>query len=232
MVTPWQSVFGSWLGKIPLNQLDIEGQAELDEKLSDGRGAVLLVSHHGNIELCRALTQLKKTGPALRVNVLVHTHHAPMFNKLLGEINPDVAVRLLQVSDIGPDTSIMLSEMIEQGEIVAIAADRLPEVAGEADSIEAEFLGEKARFPKGPFILASLLKAPVFTLSFTRSGQSRFSLAIEPFADPLKLPRKERQQRLEAAVQQYAERLEQACKRSPLEWFNFFDFWRKDQNKS
>ncbi|WP_263079582.1 glycosyltransferase family 2 protein [Endozoicomonas sp. Mp262] len=218
--------FGSWLGKIPLSQLDIEGQAELDEKLSQGQGVVMLVSHHGNVELCRALTQFKKTGPKLRVNVLVHTHHAPMFNKLLGEINPDVAVRLIQVSEIGPDTSMMLSEMIEQGEIVAIAADRLPE--GDKDAcIEADFLGEKARFPRGPFILASLLKAPVFTLSCTRSGNSRFSLVIAPFADSLRLPRKERLQRLQAVVQDYAHTLEEACRRSPLEWFNFFDFWKK-----
>ncbi|HAI49879.1 MAG TPA: acyltransferase, partial [Enterobacteriaceae bacterium] len=48
----------------------------------------------------------------------------------------------------------------------------------------------------------------------------------EPFADPLVLPRATRQQALQEAVDRYAARLEYYALRSPLDWFNFFDFWQ------
>ena len=219
--------FAAWSGKITLDHLDIQGSEHFEEKLNQQQGVVLLVSHSGNIEICRALANLKKDGTPLPVNVLVHTHHAPGFNKVMQEVNPDSNIRLIQVADIGPDTSIMLSEMIERGEIVAIAADRVPAHSDSNASISASFLGHKALFPKGPFILSSILGCPVYTVSCTRQGKQKFLLDIQPFGDPLKLPRKQRAEMLDQYVQEYAHRLEQTCLRSPLEWFNFFDFWQK-----
>ena len=219
--------FAAWLGHISLDQLDIQGKERVLEKLASGQGVVFLVSHLGNIELCRALANLSSGDQPLPVNVLVHTKHAPAFNRIMEEVNPDSNIRLIQVDAIGPDTSIMLSEMIDRGEIVAIAADRVP-VTGrdESTSVTARFLGQNARFPKGPFILSAILRCPVFTVFCTRQKDNRFLLDIEAFADPLLLPRKRRNEALTEYAQQYASRLEGVCQRSPLEWFNFFDFWQ------
>ncbi len=218
--------FAAWCGDITLDDLDITGVTTFREKTASGRGAVLLVSHLGNIELCRALVRIKTDGRPLTVNVLVHTRHAPAFNRILKEMNPDAGINLVQVSDIGPDTSIILSEMIERGEMVAIAADRMP--AGDTSSgIEADFMGQSACFPSGPFILASVLRAPIFTLFCTRQETGRFLLDIELFADSLSLPRQKRHACLEAAITRYSRRLQAACQQSPLEWFNYFDFWHQ-----
>ncbi|WP_066017330.1 glycosyltransferase family 2 protein [Endozoicomonas atrinae] len=218
--------FAAWSGDITLDDLDITGDKTFREKIASGRGAVLLVSHLGNIELCRALVRDKSYGRPIVVNVLVHTRHAPAFNKILKEMNPEAGINLVQVSDIGPDTSIMLSEMIDRGEMVAIAADRMP-VGDTSSGIGADFMGQSARFPSGPFVLASVLRAPVFTLFCTRQETGRFLLDIELFADSLSLPRKRRQACLEAAVIRYSRRLQATCQQSPLEWFNFFDFWHQ-----
>ncbi len=120
--------------------------------------------------------------------------------------------------------------MIDRGEIVAIAADRLPE--GDAEQgIPARFLGAPALFPRGPFILASILKCPVFTAFCTRTPEGRYLLDVEPFANPLRLPRKQRNEHLNRVVQSYAHRLESICQRSPLEWFNFFKFWQMPEGQ-
>ena len=219
--------FAAWLGHITLEQLDIVGKDLVLDQLKHGQGVVLLTSHLGNIELCRALASLSSCDRPLLVNVLVHTRHAEAFNKILAEVSPDTHIRLIQVDSIGPDTAMLLSEMIERGEMVAIAADRIPVNGSQADSVPVQFLGSDARFPKGPFILASILNCPVFTLFCTRNGQNRFLLEIETFANPLLLPRKQRQEQLTIYLQSYANRLETVCKRAPLEWFNFFDFWKQ-----
>ena len=58
-------------------------------------------------------------------------------------------------------------------------------------------------------------------LIFALSQQGTLTLHCEPFADPLLLPRGERQQALQHTVDRYAQRLEHYALLSPLDWFNF-----------
>jgi predicted LPLAT superfamily acyltransferase len=83
-------------------------------------------------------------------------------------------------------------------------------------------------FPQGPFILATLLKCPVYTL-FCLKQQGRQVIYFDHFSDMLTFPRKTREQVLQQTIQRYAERLEHYCLMEPLQWFNFFDFWRVDE---
>lgn len=78
---------------------------------------------------------------------------------------------------------------------------------------------------KGPFILASILRCPV-NLIFALRQHGKLHIHCETFADPLLLPRGERQQALQNAIDHYAARLEHYALQSPLDWFNFFDFWQ------
>ena len=66
----------------------------------------------------------------------------------------------------------------------------------------------------------------MYLLFCLRIGK-RYRVFIEPFADPLVLPRAERRDALERAITQYARRLEERCLLAPTQWFNFFDFWER-----
>lgn len=74
-------------------------------------------------------------------------------------------------------------------------------------------------------MLAAALRCPVL-LMFALREQGKLQLHCEPFADPLLLPRGNRQVCLQQAVDRYASRLEHYAMRAPLDWFNFFDFWQ------
>jgi predicted LPLAT superfamily acyltransferase len=82
-------------------------------------------------------------------------------------------------------------------------------------------------FPQGPFILAALLKCPVYTL-FCLKQNARHVIYFEHFSDELNFPRKNRNQALQQTIQRYTQRLEHYCLLEPWQWFNFFDFWRLD----
>ena len=56
---------------------------------------------------------------------------------------------------------------------------------------------------------------------FRPAPAGKLVLHCEPFADPLRLPRGERQQALQDTVDRYAQRLEHYALMSPLDWFNF-----------
>ena len=82
------------------------------------------------------------------------------------------------------------------------------------------FYGASRPFPQGPFILAAILRCPV-NLLFALRQQGKLRIYCEPFADPLLLPRTDRQQALQHIIDRYAERLEHYALQSPLDWFNF-----------
>lgn len=215
----------AWSGALTLADVDYQGRDGLLAQVKTGRGAILLGSHLGNLEVCRVIADLDASA---RINVLVHTKHAEKFNRLLKQTNANSALNLIQVTDIGAATSILLSDKIDNGELVIIAADRTP-VSRNLRVSRARFLGGEALFPQGPFILASLLKCPVYTL-FCLKQQGRQVIYFDHFSDSLTFPRKTREQALQQAIQRYAERLEQYCLMEPLQWFNFFDFWRLNEH--
>lgn len=94
-------------------------------------------------------------------------------------------------------------------------------------------MGQPAPFPQGPFILASILRCPV-NLIFALRQHGKLHIHCETFADPLLLPRGERQQALQNAIDHYAARLNNTRSSRPLDWFNFFDFGncRKSRTRS
>jgi len=197
-----------------------------EAQIASGQGTLILASHLGDIESCRALGELNKN---VKVNALVFTQHAERFNQLMKEVNPQANVNLIPVANMGADTAIMLKERLDRGEWVAIVGDRTSAAGYQRGAaprvIYSEFLGAPAAFPQGPFILAAALRVPVF-LMFGIQQQRKLHIYFEPFADPLLLPRSHRQQSLQHTIDRYAARLEHYSLLAPHDWFNFYDFWQ------
>ncbi|WP_318402550.1 glycosyltransferase family 2 protein [Photobacterium leiognathi] len=215
----------AWKGDYSENNLTIHGDEHFNELAKRQQGIVVLGSHLGNLELCRALSSRH---PDIKLNALVFTEHAERFNAVLKAINPDSDLNLIQVNELGADTAIMLQQKVEQGEWVVIVGDRTS-VTKEQRVVWADFLGKPAPFPQGPFILASVLKVPVYTLFGLRDDSQatpHFDVYFEPFSEQLILPRKTRETALQETVQQYASRLESYTIKAPLQWYNFFNFWQ------
>lgn len=213
----------AWMGGIDSRRIDFPNRATFDGLRASGRGAVFIGSHLGNLEMTRALAAGIRLAT---INAVVYTEHAQQFNRMLAAANGDFGVNLLQVSNLGPETAIMLKDKIDNGELLVIVGDRTPPVEnGRVCSVD--FLGAPAPFAQGPFILASLLDCPVY-LFFCLREDDGYRIHLEPFAERIELPRRERQQRLQAYLQEYARRLETYCLRAPEQWFNFYDFWRQE----
>ncbi|WP_431066557.1 hypothetical protein [Methylotuvimicrobium sp.] len=211
----------AWSGAISLNDVEYHGRDAIVSHLEHGQGVLILGSHLGNMEVCRVIAKLRKN---VTVNVLVHTKHAEKFNALLNRYAESGRMNLIQVTEMNAATAMLLQDKIEAGELVVIAADRIP-VTGQGRVINARFLGAIAKFPQGPYILASLLKCPVYTL-FCLKRQGKQAIYFDHFSDGLNLPRKLREERARRYAQDYADRLQHYCLLEPLQWFNFYDFWQ------
>ncbi|MEN7459522.1 glycosyltransferase family 2 protein [Pantoea dispersa] len=215
----------SWRGDLQWGRdIDFAPGAETVIRVAEGKGQLILASHLGDIEACRAMA---KQVSGLVINALVFTDNAQRFRAVLESIAPQAGVNLLPVSDIGPDTAILLQQKLDAGEWVAIVGDRTAvqrQRGGERRVVWSEFMGQPAPFPQGPFVLAAALRCPVL-LMFALRQQGKLRVHCEAFADPLPLPRNGRQQALQAAVDRYAARLQHHALLAPLDWFNFYDFW-------
>lgn len=211
----------AWTGDIPLSQIHGVTSGLLKEVEERGRGVFVITAHIGNPEVIRAISVL---GNGVRVNVLMHTEHAQLFNRVIKEFSPESPVRAFAVTKVGIDTAMVLSQAIANGEWVVMVGDRVP-VSEQGRVVEVPFLGDLAAFPQGPYILASLLKAPAYLMFCTR-GASGFDVHFTKFADAIDLPRGDRLGAIRHYAGLYAKALEARVADAPLQWFNFYSFWR------
>ncbi|HUQ25679.1 MAG TPA: glycosyltransferase [Burkholderiales bacterium] len=219
--------FSAWRGEIAAGSVEFKGIEEFTRLAREKRGALFIGSHLGNLEMIRALAATKELAT---VTAVVYTDHARRFAATLASANSRFADNLFEVRDFGPQTAILLKERIDRGEILVIVGDRTPP-ADNGRRAHAPFLGHEAPFPQGPVVLGYLLGCPVY-LFFCLKQAEGYRIHLEPFAEKILLPQRDRKAAIDAYVAQYARRLEWYCREAPLQWFNFFDFWHEPVGRS
>lgn len=200
-----------------------QGQQHVLECVRRGQGAILVTAHIGCIELCQALAEQQ---PDIRLTILVHTRHAERFNRLLRRYAPDGRVQLMQVTEFDVATAMMLSSRIARGECIAIAGDRIPVRGGKIT--HASFLGHAAPFPAGPYIMAAVLRCPLYFMGCVHHGAG-YAVRFMQLTDNVTLPRGQRDAALAHYAGLFAAQLEACLAGAPYDWFNFFPFWAQDQ---
>lgn len=214
--------FAVWQHKLTYTDLVVDDPDNLYAEMDgNGRGQLLVSSHFGNVEICRALVN-SGHHHNFKLNVLVHSKNAEAFNEALVKAGAD-ELSLIQVEDLDTTKMLELSQKIEQGEWIAIAADRIPLRGDKTQAVE--FLGKNAEFPQGAWLLASILKCSINTL-FVPKIDGKYHLKLRKFSSALIGSGKVRNQKIAQAMQQYADLLSKECAKNPFLWFNFYRFWQ------
>jgi predicted LPLAT superfamily acyltransferase len=222
----------AWVGDIDLDSVVFHDDdvGRLMKDLEGGKGAVVICSHLGNMELLRALATHDRTKVErkFRVTSIVDFSGTAAFNAFIKGIDPDSMLHLVDAKDIGADTVLELHDRASKGDILAIAGDRTS-AANPGKSEAVSFLGQPALFPRGAFVLASLMDAPVYFMLGIREDDldpaSRYDLRVVASRTDLTGSRKERGAKIRAIIEEYVALLEVHCSAHPLQWYNFYDFW-------
>jgi predicted LPLAT superfamily acyltransferase len=210
----------AWTGRLTRDHVEFPNYLEMRALAESGRGALLIGSHLGNLEVCRALATIHGR---VKLTVLVHTAHADRFNRVLNMAGA-TDLQLVQVTSLDAGMALDLKARIDRGEWVVIAADRVPVHGGR--TVDTRFLNGCAPLPIGPYVLASLLECPVYLL-FCLRQEKHNCVFFEPFAERIQWRRAERDTVIAEAAQRFADRLEHYLRLAPLQWFNFYPFWRE-----
>lgn len=209
-----------WLGDTADVEIVFHGREHVERLRAAKRGAILLGAHLGSFDALRVLAGRDR----VVVNVLMFTAHAPRINALFSRLNPEADVRVINLHPPSLRSVFAIRERVARGEFVAILGDRVGIGDGRRVT-RVPFLGRSAPFPEGPFLLAHALSCPVLLMIGLRRSATAYEVFAEPLAEEVRLPDRDRAERLRELIQAYVTRLEAYCVRAPYQWFNFYDFW-------
>lgn len=193
-----------------------DGEEFLHQVVEGGRGGILLSAHLGNWEVAGHLFTRLQT----RINIVMFDGEHQRIKDYLAGITGGRHVNVIVLKD---DLSHIyaIHDALSKKELVCMHADRFMEGNKTA---EMSFLGETARFPIGPFLLASTFRVPVsLVFAFKETATHYHLYATEPKVYP-----GAKQGGLEQSMQDFVDTMEEKVKRYPLQWFNYYDFWSKD----
>ena len=196
------------------------GADEVQRVVDLGRPGIFLAAHFGSFEAARVIGP-QLGGVGLRI-VLAKGVNA-RFIELMARVGPEHVGQIIDSQQSKASLGVAIANAIHSGDWVGFLADR--HRPGDPTT-QCEFLGEPARFPVGPYIVANALSAPIVCV-FCRVTRSGYDVHCETLSEGLRAPRAERAATVDALAQRYAKMLERHVRAAPFGWFNFFDFWAR-----
>lgn len=195
---------------------DFEGEEYL--RMMD-KGGFLISAHVGNWEIAgQLLNRLEK-----RIHIILFDAEHERIKGYLSDVFVKRNINFIIIRD---DYShlVEIREALSHGDIIAMHGDRY--IEGNK-TVTVDFMGKPAAFPVGPVNMAARFSVPVsyvFALKETRKHYHFYATPLKTFEFTRNL--KLRDQLLVPAVQEYARELEKIVRRYPLEWFNYYNFWK------
>ena len=213
--------FRVWKGKIKDSELEIIDLERIKSELIGAKkGQILLTAHLGNVEICKALGARVD---GFRMVILAYDKNSREFNEVLKRISQnDGSVRMMLVNELDVAAMLELKNIVESGEHIGIMGDRTP--IGGDKAARVKFLGKEANFNYGPYLIAGILGVKISSL-WCQKIEGKFRIELVPLASTVKLGR-DKAAAVREYLQIYVRELENRCKQTPVQWFNFFDFWR------
>lgn len=202
--------------------LRLQGEEIVHRFARQRRGCILLVSHVGSFDAMRVPAAEDEEIP---IRILIHKQHNADAMRVIEKLNPKLAANTIDAGMPATQLVLTVGEALEHGEMVGIMADR---ASREESLVRTRFLGEQADFPRGPWLLALALKAPVILCFAVYEGGSRYSVRCTLADDGSPARRREREGRLQQSLYRYVSELETVVRAHPYNWFNFYDFWSNE----
>lgn len=197
---------------------DFEGEQHLRSMVENRTGGLLISAHIGNFEMAGQL--LERLGT--HVNIIMYDAEHERIRKYLSGISQ----RTFQVILVKEDGSHIyeIRNALENKEIVCLHGDRFVQGGRSHSGI---FLDREAAFPAGPFYLAMTYQVPVsFVFAMKENRKHYHFYASKPERYHTMVSGKNKQDVLGKVIGDFAGQMESMVRRYPLQWFNYYDFWK------
>lgn len=198
---------------------DFDGEEFLKEMKS---GGIIISAHTGNWEIAGQLLKRLNT----RINLLMFDAEEQRIKQYLESVLVHKNINIIVIRD---DLSHIyeIKNALDRNELIAMHGDRFVE---KSKTIDCNFMGREAPFPYGPFYLASRFMVPVsFTYAMKETSTHYHFYATPIYSFLNSGTKQEKEQEIRAMCNEYSKETEKIVKKYPLQWFNYYDFWKIDQ---
>lgn len=214
----------SWIGKINHNDLEIKDKNFIINELCSGKkGQILVMSHFGNIEVARALSNNFYN---LHIVTFVYQKNSEKFLKMIDRISKQKIDRIY-VDEIDIKRLLELREILDKGGHIGIMGDRV--ALNNKRNVKMNFLGKPCYFPLGAFIIAQLLEAKISAM-WCEKIEGKYRVEIESLGDTTAYSGRDKTANLKPLVQKYVNSLQTHTLNNPTQWFSFYDFWESPRD--
>ncbi len=199
---------------------NFDGEEYLHQMAREKTGGVLIGAHVGNWEVAGQLLERIDT----RVNIVMFDGENPVLKSFMDDVLVKKNINIIFIKKDDFSHLYAISDALKNKEIIALHGDRfLPGT----NNASVKFFGMDAEFPTGPLYLASKYKVPVTYVSAMKETATHYHF----FATPLKQFKypgnlKNRKNDMKIMIMDYVAELERVVKKYPLQWFNYYQFWK------
>ena len=192
-----------------------DGEEHLKTIAQMQRGGLLLSAHIGNWDIAGQLFNRLESV----INIVLFDGEHQQIKQYLDGVTGKRSVNIIVIKN---DLSHIyeITDAFKRNELVCMHADRF--IEGNK-TLTAGFMGDDARFPMGPFLLAAKFKVPVsfvFAVKETPVHYHFFASAIKNY-DGLG-----KEAAMQEMLEDFAKSMETKLKQYPEQWFNYYHFWQ------
>ena len=196
---------------------EFDGVHILEKLLAEKKGGVLISAHIGNFEIAEHF--FGEIDIDFQINLVTTDLEHSAIKNYLESISKKSGIKFIIIKD---DLAHIfeINAALARNELVCFTGDRYFEGV---KSISDTILGEEAKFPAGPFLIASRLKVPVVFVYVMKEQNLHYHL----YAREAEVKHRDEK----GLLKEYISSVESMLKKYPLQWFNYFDFWDKIENQ-
>ncbi len=197
--------------------VEVENYNEFLERASrEEEGFVQLSAHIGSYEIAGYTLAVESKS----FNALVFAGEKASVMQNRNKMFADTNINMIAIQ---PDMSHLfeIDKALTDGGIVSMPADR---INGSQKCIEHVFLGAKAKFPLGPFSVATMRGLDVLAVNVMKDSLTSYKIYVTPLAYDKEASRQEQIRQLSSA---YVAELEKRVRQYPTQWYNYFEFWQE-----
>ena len=213
----WQEAFRlpAWPIERIRDRMRLEPSHLLDDAVAAGSGAIMVPGHSANWDHAGAWACVRYGGVT---TVAERLKPEALYRRFL-DYRQALGMRVLPLGTEGIVRELVRD--LQQGRIVALLGDR--DIS--RNGIEVQLLGEPARLPAGPALLAIMTGAPLHPVSLRFTDDGVVGQVHPRVEVPTRLSRDEQ---VQAMTQAIADALGEGMRRSPHDWHMLQPVWTAD----
>jgi len=197
---------------------DFDGEQYMHQLAKEKTGAIIIGAHIGNWEVAGQLMERID----VKVNIVMQVAEHEKIKEVLEQ---SMVLKKMNIIAIADDFSylIEIKKALDNNEFVILHGDRFID---DSNIMEMDFMGAKADFPMGPFLLALKFRKPVlFAFAMKETKNHYHFYSSKPIYNNKRTDPKELKTETRKLIEKYIQNLEAMIRKHPEQWYNYYKFW-------